>query len=402
MGLGKTLQALTVMWTLLEQDIFAGEQTCTNGIVICPASLVQNWDNEVKHWLGESGNKTMKTYPCTNKTKDVVKKWLNAIRLPTAGVNKPVLIISYESFRSYHETICYKAKPPKSGGKIVDNEKSENMKIDIGFVVCDEGHKLKNYKSQLSVAVSRIKSKRRLLLSGTPIQNNLKEMYSLVNFVNPGVWSNVQEFSKDACKIVRSFDSTAKEKAKGAGTESLSAVRQILNKFLLQRTSKVVMKYLPKKSEYVVFCKLSPLQEKVYETFLNSKKVKATRNAVGDSGGLSADGFLACGILGKICNHPALIYEACAKVENKWSNGHKSKWKLVSAASKAAKVKKGRKKKGKKEVSHRTSSDYDADGNRIKKELMGLYKEYPKDFLSTYAKPEHSSKMAFTISLHLL
>lgn len=166
MGLGKTLQAITVMWTLMEQHVFAGEHTCTNGIVICPASLVSNWDNEIKYWLGEKGVTTMKTYPCVNKTKDVVAKWLSAIKSPRAAADKPLLIISYESFRSYHEKICYKSKPPKSGGKI-DDERAEKLKIDIGYVVCDEGHKLKNYKSQLSVAVSRIKSKRRLLLSGT-------------------------------------------------------------------------------------------------------------------------------------------------------------------------------------------------------------------------------------------
>ena len=165
MGLGKTLQAITVIWTLLEQDVFAGEQTCTNGIVICPASLVGNWQNEFDFWL--KGGKTLKAFPCLTKTKQVIQSWLSAMRQSNVGQIKPVLIISYESFRSYHEIICYKGgKAPKQCGKILDNEKSEKMKQDIGFVVCDEGHKLKNYKSQLSVAVSRIKSKKRLLLSG--------------------------------------------------------------------------------------------------------------------------------------------------------------------------------------------------------------------------------------------
>lgn len=99
----------------------------------------------------------------------------------------------------------------------------------------------------------------------------------------------------------------------------------------------MVMRYLPKKSEYVVFCKLSPFQELIYETFLKSKEVReAKRNAGNSEGegssGLSAMGFLACGVLGKICNHPALIYEACAQIEGKRLD--KRKWKLVSAASK--------------------------------------------------------------------
>lgn len=174
----------------MEQDVFAGEQTCTNGIVICPSSLVENWQNEIFHWLGE-GKNTMKPFPCLSKTKATILKWLQCMRSSAAKHSKPVLIISYESFRSHHQLICYKGTPRKDkSGKIIDDERSEMSKNEIGFVVCDEGHKLKNYKSQLSVAVSRIRSRKRLLLSGTPIQNNLKEMFSLVNFVNPGVWAS--------------------------------------------------------------------------------------------------------------------------------------------------------------------------------------------------------------------
>eukprot|EP00483_Globobulimina_turgida_P004109 UN04117 len=171
-----------------------------------------------------------------------------------------------------------------------------------------------------------------MLLSGTPIQNDLKEMYSLVNFVNPGVWSSVKDFSSDACRIVRSFDSSASKKVNKKGEEALNSVRSILNKFLLQRTSKVVMKYLPKKSEYVVFCKLSSFQQQLHETFLKSKIAKQAKDAASCGSGLSAIGFLAVAVLSKICNHPALIYEACAKIEKIKIN--RSKWRLISSASK--------------------------------------------------------------------
>ena len=154
MGLGKTLQAITVMWTLFEQDVFAGHQTCTNGIVLCPASLVANWKQEINDiWL--RGKNSITCYPCLNKPKDVIKHWISAIKSVNAKITKPLLIISYESFRSHHATICYK------------DSKTKKMKHDIGFVVCDEGHKLKNHKSQLSLAVSQINTKKRLLLTGT-------------------------------------------------------------------------------------------------------------------------------------------------------------------------------------------------------------------------------------------
>ena len=125
MGLGKTLQAIAVMWTLMEQDVFAGEQTCTNGIVLCPASLVSNWENEIVEWLGE-GKNTMRPFTCLANPKKVIKKWLQCMRSSAAKYSKPVLIIGYESFRAHHELICYKGTPRKSGGKIIDDERSEN------------------------------------------------------------------------------------------------------------------------------------------------------------------------------------------------------------------------------------------------------------------------------------
>ncbi len=174
-------------------------------------------------------------------------------------------------------------------------------------------------------------------------------MYSLVNFVNPGVWKSVKDFSKSACQIVRSFDSSMsnlndkkKKKVSEAGENALSAVRSILNTFLLQRTSKVVMKYLPQKNEYIIFCKLTQLQEQLYIKFFTSKAAKQAKDNATASEGLSAIGFLAVAVLNKLCNHPALIYESCAQIEKIKIN--KSKWKLISAASKD----KGKKKKKKK------------------------------------------------------
>merc|ERR1712129_69721 len=107
-------------------------------------------------------------------------------------------------------------------------------------------------------------------------------------------------------------------------------------------------------------------------------------------------GFLACGLLGKICNNPALIYEACAEIEGKKFN--KRNWKLVSSASKN----KGRKKKkSKKNQSHSTYDDYAQDGSRKRTELLGLYSLFPRDFVNSYCDAKHSSKMQFTFNLLL-
>eukprot|EP01084_Bolivina_argentea_P090300 162756_1 len=144
-----------------------------------------------------------------------------------------------------------------------------------------------------------------------------------------------------------------KKKVSKAGDKALTAVRSILNTFLLQRTSKVVMKYLPQKNEYIIFCKLTTIQEKIYEKFLTSKAAKQAKDNASAGGGLSAIGFLAVAVLNKLCNHPALIYEACAQIEKIKIN--KAKWKLISAASKGTKKKK--KKKNKKIISDINTKD---------------------------------------------
>ncbi|ETO26541.1 SNF2 family domain-containing protein [Reticulomyxa filosa] len=192
----------------------------------------------------------------------------------------------------------------------------------MGVVICDEGHRLKNYKSQLFKAVAEVDTSRRLLLSGTPIQNNLDEIYSLVSFVNPKVWESYQEFREFARSIERSMDFSVSEKTqyfkaewlecvkfnqlRSKGEEATDEIRKVLNQFLLQRTNEVMRKYLPKKSEYVVFCRLNALQEQLYEAMENASEE--------GNGGLNALGFLACGILCKLCNHPTLIYEAAAEI----------------------------------------------------------------------------------------
>ena len=104
-------------------------------------------------------------------------------------VINPVLIISYETFRSYAEIL---------------------NKKEIGVVICDEGHRLKNSENQTYTALNALKCKRRVLLSGTPIQNDLLEYFSLVHFVNGGLLGTAEDFRKRFERpIIRGRDSAA-------------------------------------------------------------------------------------------------------------------------------------------------------------------------------------------------
>jgi DNA repair and recombination RAD54-like protein len=146
MGLGKTLQTLALMWTLLRQGVQPGVPTAKHVIVVCPTSLVKNWDNEVKKWLPNTG---VMTYPVAGDAgkEAVVQKIKNFLRW---SKGKAVLIISYETFRNYHERF-----------------KSASA---CDLLVCDEAHRLKNGQALATIALNSLPCRRRVLLSGTPMQ----------------------------------------------------------------------------------------------------------------------------------------------------------------------------------------------------------------------------------------
>lgn len=167
MGLGKTLQCITLLWTLLKQGPEA-KPLIEKAIIVAPSSLVKNWYNEIFKWLGNR----VQPLAIDGGSKTEIDSKLRAF-MKTYGrrcVN-PILIISYETFRLHiHEL----------------------DKDDVGLVLCDEGHRLKNSENQTYQALMALKANRRVLLSGTPIQNDLLEYFSLVHFVNPGLLGTAQ------------------------------------------------------------------------------------------------------------------------------------------------------------------------------------------------------------------
>lgn len=172
MGLGKTLQCITLLWTLLRQSPEC-KPTINKAIIVCPSSLVKNWYNEFGKWLGHRVN----SLAIENGSKeDTTKALQQYMASQSQRTGTPVLIISYESFRIYSNILN-------------DSE--------VGLLLCDEGHRLKNCENLTYNALMGLKTKRRVLLSGTPIQNDLTEYYSLIHFVNPGMLGtrNVSLFS---------------------------------------------------------------------------------------------------------------------------------------------------------------------------------------------------------------
>uniref|UniRef100_A0A8D3CWD0 DNA repair and recombination protein RAD54-like n=1 Tax=Scophthalmus maximus TaxID=52904 RepID=A0A8D3CWD0_SCOMX len=248
MGLGKTLQCIALMWTLLRQSPDTKPEI-DKVIVVSPSSLVRNWYNEVGKWLGAR----VTPVAIDGGSKDDIDRQLvnfmsqHGLRIPT-----PILIISYETFR-LHAGVLHKGK--------------------VGLVICDEGHRLKNSDNQTYQALNTMSAQRRVLISGTPIQNDLLEYFSLVHFVNAGILGTAQEFKKRfELPILKGRDADASDRDRHTGEEKLKELISIVNRCLIRRTSDILSKYLPVKIEQVVCCRLTPLQTELYKRFLRQAK----------------------------------------------------------------------------------------------------------------------------------
>jgi DNA repair and recombination protein RAD54 and RAD54-like protein len=172
----------------------------------------------------------------------------------------------------------------------------------IGLMLCDEGHRLKNGDSQTFTALSSLNVQRRVILSGTPIQNDLSEYYSLLSFANPNLLGTRQEFrSKYELAILKGRDALASEIERQRGDERLSELLSTVNKFIIRRTNDILSKYLPVKYEHVVFVHLSPLQKSLYNYFLTCPEIQKLLRGKG------SQPLKAIGLLKKLCNHPDLL-----------------------------------------------------------------------------------------------
>ncbi|PYI30279.1 hypothetical protein BP00DRAFT_487539 [Aspergillus indologenus CBS 114.80] len=280
MGLGKTLQCISLMWTLLKQSPEAGKTTIQKCIIACPSSLVGNWANELGKWLGKDATTPFAVDGKASKTELIaqMKQWAIA---SGRSVVRPCLIISYETLRLYVDTL--KDTP-------------------IGLLLCDEGHRLKNKESLTWTALNSLNVQRRVILSGTPIQNDLSEYFSLLHFANPNLLGSQNDFRKRfELPILRGRDAAGSEEDRKKGDERLAELSGIVNKFIIRRTNELLSKYLPVKYEHVVFCNMSQFQLDLYNHFIQSPEIKSLLRGKG------SQPLKAIGLLKKLCNHPDLL-----------------------------------------------------------------------------------------------
>ncbi|PVH99075.1 helicase swr1 [Periconia macrospinosa] len=280
MGLGKTLQCIALMWTLLKQSPNAGKPTIEKCVIACPSSLVRNWANELVKWLGKDAITPFAIDGKASKEEllQQIKQWSIA---SGRSVVRPVLIVSYETLRL---------------------NVGELAQTPIGLLLCDEGHRLKNGDNQTFTALNGLNVQKRVILTGTPIQNDLSEYFSLLNFANPSYLGTRNDFRKQyEIPILRGRDANGTDEDRKKGDERLRELLTLVNKFIIRRTNDILSKYLPVKYEHVVFCNLAPFQKDLYNHFIQSPDIKSLLRGKG------SQPLKAIGLLKKLCNHPDLL-----------------------------------------------------------------------------------------------
>ncbi|XP_074637415.1 DNA repair and recombination protein RAD54B-like isoform X3 [Acropora palmata] len=276
MGLGKTLQCISVLWTLHKQGMYGGRPSVKRTLIITPGSLVTNWSSEFRKWLG---GERLKVYTVTSEKR--VKGFVDSPLYP-------VMIISYEMFLRSVEEI---------------------RSINFGLVICDEAHRLKNTNIKTATMISGLKTKRRILLTGTPVQNDLKEFHSLIDLCNPEILGTQASFRRLYEEpIVRGQQPDASVEEKLLGQTRANELNRLTSLFFLRRTSEINSRYLPPKVESVVFCRPSSLQLSLYRHLLMSRVLRSCLTSYVSGGSR----HLVCiSALKRLCNDPSLIYSQC-------------------------------------------------------------------------------------------
>lgn len=192
MGLGKTLQLISLVHVLITHEKLNTKKV----LVVCPKSTIINWKEEFEFWLGNIPSKGLKiSYIPDDKSifdrvKDI-EAWYDSDR-------PSVFLINYESFRylaHFKGNRATVALPPEQVERIQATIKKCFLSPGPDLVVCDEGHLIKNQNGATNRAVSKISTRRRIILTGTPLQNNLNEYYAMVNWIKPGILGTNKEFN---------------------------------------------------------------------------------------------------------------------------------------------------------------------------------------------------------------
>ncbi|KAK8845417.1 hypothetical protein IAR55_006130 [Kwoniella newhampshirensis] len=293
MGLGKTIQTISLITYLIESKKQPGPF-----LVIVPLSTLTNWTMEFERWAPGVRTVILKGSPAVRKE-------------------------AYPRLRAMDFQVCLTTY------EYIIKERPLLSKIKWIHMIIDEGHRLKNVKSKLSQTLNEHYSTRsRLILTGTPLQNNLPELWALLNFVLPKIFNSVKSFDE---WFNAPFANTGGEKMEMNEEEALLVVKRlhkVLRPFLLRRLKKDVESELPDKVEKVIYTKMSALQWKLYESVQKYKTLPTDMTAAKPQKRQNLQNALMQ--LRKICNHPYVFRE----VDEDFTVGHTTDEQIIRVAGK--------------------------------------------------------------------
>lgn len=273
MGLGKTVQIVCFLSGLLHSGLLSQPV-----LLICPATVMKQWVGEFHRWAPPF-RVIMHHSSRDVGSGSVISREAGLVRALSAR-GKGVVVTTYEGFR-----------------------RSKAMLVDVkwSYAILDEGHKIRNPDADITLCCKQLNTHHRIILSGTPIQNSLKELWSLMDFVYPGKLGTLPVFQREFEVPIQigGYASASPSQVITAFRCSVM-LRDLIKPFLLRRLKADVDVFLPEKSEQVMMCRLTPEQVTAYRHWLHSDEV----NRILD-GKLNA--LYGISLLRKICNHPDLL-----------------------------------------------------------------------------------------------
>ena len=260
MGLGKTLQIITFFKYLKDK-----KKTTNAHLIVVPTSLIFNWQEEIKKFCP-----TLKIFALIGgdrkKDTDIFKK--TDLVLTTYGI----VMRDIDYLKEYN----------------------------FDYIVLDESQAIKNPNSQRFKAVRLLQSKNKIVLTGTPIENNTFDLYSQMTFVNPGLLGSMANFKKEFSTPID----------KNRDTEVAKELKELINPFLLRRTKEQVATELPEKTEQILFCTMDTEQQQLYDAYRNKYR-DYLLNKIDETGLGKSKMYVLEGLtkLRQICDSPQLLKE---------------------------------------------------------------------------------------------
>ncbi|CAJ0931168.1 unnamed protein product, partial [Mesorhabditis belari] len=282
MGLGKTVQSLAFLRSLSDTYTQTASSSRYNGLgailIVCPASIIVQWAKYCQKYLPMARSII---FHGSGSFKGSLDKLARRLMPRRDGL---FVIVPYTTFMPY---------------------KKDLNECEWRYLVLDEAHLIKNPELRLTQSLKALQTPHRLLLTGTPLQNNLKELWSLVDCAYPGRLGSLEPFLTDiANPITRGGYANSTPLMKETGARCATILRNAIQPYLLRRTKAGVEMELnlPKKQEQVLFCELTQEQRKLYVEFLNSRACQRMLEAKN-----TYLPFAGITVLRKLCNHPHLV-----------------------------------------------------------------------------------------------